>query len=284
MGQITGPLVLRAAGATKMIGIRFHSHTAGRRRDMEPMGYLVYTLERGLMRPLTLAIACLPACVAQQAQLSLTGSIPGTVSGSDGTIIAGAYVTMVAVPPYSSGRISQTQWAALSDGNGAFVFAGLNGGTYQVCAQVPQTQWLSPCAWGTSPPAVSLSAGQPTSNVSVVMTKGVVVPIRVNDPQQLLAQNEGITPGAHLLIGIGHPPFLFDTAFVASQDAGGRTYQITIPFGFAATLKIYSSFFQISNAAGVVLPQGAVIAIPFTVAPDQPPPSLVFNVTGGGAQ
>jgi AraC-like DNA-binding protein len=30
VGQITGPLVLRAAGATKMIGIRFHSHTAGR--------------------------------------------------------------------------------------------------------------------------------------------------------------------------------------------------------------------------------------------------------------
>src|SRR5271167_3575165 len=30
MGQITGPLVLRAAGSTKMIGIRFHSHTAGR--------------------------------------------------------------------------------------------------------------------------------------------------------------------------------------------------------------------------------------------------------------
>jgi|HubBroStandDraft_3_1064219.scaffolds.fasta_scaffold41077_2 AraC-like DNA-binding protein len=30
MGQITGPLVLRAAGPAKMIGIRFHSHTAGR--------------------------------------------------------------------------------------------------------------------------------------------------------------------------------------------------------------------------------------------------------------
>jgi hypothetical protein len=236
------------------------------------------------MRRLILAIAFLPACVAQQVQLSLTGSIPGTVSGSDGTVIAGAYVTIVAVPPYSSSRISPTQWAALSDGNGAFVFTGLNGGTYQVCAQVPQTQWLNPCAWGTSPPALSLSASQPTSNVSVVMTKGVIVPIRVNDPQQLLAQNEGITPGAHLLMGIGHPPFLFDDALIASQDTAGRTYQVTIPFGFAATLKIYSSFFRISNAAGVALPQGAVTAIPFTVAPGQPPPSFVFNVTGGGAQ
>jgi AraC-like DNA-binding protein len=30
MGQITGPLVLRASGAARMFGIRFHSHTAGR--------------------------------------------------------------------------------------------------------------------------------------------------------------------------------------------------------------------------------------------------------------
>ena len=116
-----------------------------------------------------------------------------------------------------------------------------------------------------------------------IIRSGVVVPIRVNDPQQLLAKNEGITPGAHLLMGVGHPPFLFDDALVTSQDTGGRTYQITVPFGFAARLAIYSSFFHLSNAAATSPPQGAVTFVPFTVAFGQSPPSISLNVTGAGA-
>ena len=236
------------------------------------------------MKKLILTLAFLPACLAQQAPLGFGGSISGTVTGSDGTIVPGAHVVVYAVPPYPSGRNIQTQWAALSDANGAFSVTGLYAGGYQVCAQLARTQWLNPCAWGDSPPAASLSDSQPTASVSVVMVDGVVVPIRVNDPQKLLVKNEGVTPGAHLLIGVGHPPFLFDDAFIASQDSGGRTYQITVPFGFAANLVVDSSFFRLSNAAGTALPQGAATFIPFTVAQGQSPPSIVLNVTGGGAQ
>jgi len=233
------------------------------------------------MKRLIVSLACLPACIAQQTQLNFTGSISGTVVGSDGTVLSGVYVTLAASPLYPS-RNLQTLWAAFSDSSGAFAFTGLYAGTYQLCAQLPRTQWLSPCAWGTAPPVVTLSNIQPTVTLSVVMTKGAVVPIRVNDPQQLLPQNEGITPGAHLLMGVGHPPFLFDDAYVASQDSGGRTYQVVVPFGFGATLKIYSSFFQLTNAAGTALPQGATSSIPFSVAAGQSPPSIVLNVTGGG--
>ena len=236
------------------------------------------------MKRLTFVLACLPACLAQQAQLNLGGSISGTVTGSDGTVITSAYMSLDAIPPYSSSRSVQTEWAALSDANGAFTFSGLSPGTYQVCAQLPRTQWLNPCAWGTAPPAVSLSDSQPTASVSVLMIKGVVVPIRVNDAQQLLANNEGITPGAHLLMGVGHPPILFGDASVASQDSGGRTYQVTVPYGFAANLVVYSSFFHLSNSAGTALPQSAATFIPFTVASGQSPPSIALNVTGGGTQ
>ena len=187
------------------------------------------------MKRLTFVLACLPACLEQQTQLNIVDSVSGTVAGSDGTTIVGAYVTLAAVPAYPSSRNLQTQWAALSDANGAFSFTGLSASSYQVCAQLPHTQWLSPCAWGTTPPVVSLSAGQPTANVSVTMTKGVVVPIRVNDPKQLLAANEGITPGAQLLMEIDHPPFLFEDAGAALR-ATSASVPITVQAGAQPTV------------------------------------------------
>jgi hypothetical protein len=55
---------------------------------------------------------------------------------------------------------------------------------------------------GSQNTTVSLIAGAPIPNVSLVLKKGVIVPIRVDDPAQLLAQNEGKTPGAQLLLGV----------------------------------------------------------------------------------
>lgn len=235
------------------------------------------------MKKFAFALMWLHVCLAQQSQLNFGGSVSGTLTGDDGTIISGAYVTLLLVPPYPSGRLDNTEWAVVSDANGAFRFDGLNDGVYQVCAQVPQSAWLNPCAWGPATQPISLSVAQPTASLMLVMAKGAVVPIRVDDPLQLLAQNEGITREAHLLLGIGHDPFLFEPALVASSDLRGRNYQTVVPFNYPAKLVVYSSFFRLSNAAGAALPSTAV-SIPFTVRTGQQPPTLRFVLTGGGSQ
>lgn len=106
------------------------------------------------------------------------------------------------------------------------------------------------------------------------------MPIRVNDPAQLLAQNEGTTAGAQLLIGVANDGAVFRPASVISQDATGRNYQIVIPFNHLVNLAVASSFFQLANAVGVTIPRTGA-SIPVTVPSGQQPPAITLIVTGG---
>jgi hypothetical protein len=130
---------------------------------------------------------------------------------------------------------------------------------------------------------LALSSAQPTASAAIVLTKGAAVPIRVDDPTGSLAQNEGVTAGAQLLLGVGHAPYMFDTAMLTSQDANGRNYTIVIPFGYAAKLVVLSSFFSLTNAAGAALPKTAT-TIPILVPIGQQAATILLTVTGGGAQ
>lgn len=107
------------------------------------------------------------------------------------------------------------------------------------------------------------------------------MPIRVNDPAQLLPQNEGKTPGAHLLIGLANDGGVFRPAPVTSQDAAGRNQQIVIPFGRPVSVSVYSSFFQLAGANGIALPRTGAI-IPVTASVGQQAPIITLVVTGGG--
>jgi len=71
------------------------------------------------MKKPILALAFVSACLAQQAPLNSGGAISGTVTGSDGTAIPGAFVSLLVLPPYASARLSQTQRATVSDASGA---------------------------------------------------------------------------------------------------------------------------------------------------------------------
>src|SRR5580704_8971513 len=76
--------------------------------------------------------------------------------------------------------------------------------------------------------------------------KGVAVPIRVDDPGLSLSQNEGKTPGAHLLLGVATDALTFHPASVVSTDALGRNQQIVIPFNMPVKLVVNSAFFKLT--------------------------------------
>lgn len=144
-----------------------------------------------MLKILHLVVACTGACLAQSGQLGSDGEIAGVLTGDDGTAIVGGGLNLQRIAPYPVGRSATDQWFTKSGSGGAFHFDGLYGGQYQLCAQVAGSAWLNPCEWGLQPQKVALSVAQPSVSVTMVMKKGAVVPIRIDDPGQYLSQNEG---------------------------------------------------------------------------------------------
>lgn len=225
-----------------------------------------------------LSLMCLAVCQAQRMR-SAGSVIEGILSGDDGTAITGGSV-MARRASAPSVRAARTDWHATSGDRGLFRFEGLPDGQYALCAQVPSSTWINPCAWGLRPPVMTISVGRPAASVIVVLKRGVLVPVRVDDPGQRLSQHEGKTPGAHLLLGIDSDASVFQPASVASQDTAGRNYRIVIPFDLPVRLVVGSSFFQMSDAAGSPLPRTGSTGIPVTVSAGQSPGTIRLTVTG----
>ncbi len=222
-------------------------------------------------------------CLAQQPQpvpLQSPGTVAGTLTGDDGTLIGGALVALALLPPFPAGRLRQPDPAVISAADGSFQFSQLANGSYRICIQAPGSPSLNPCEWGLQPPLVLLGRGQPTTAVTVVVKKGALVPIRLSDPSGLLAQYEGTVPGAQVLIGVSNDALFFRRAPVVSADAGGRSCQVLMPFGVAVNLIVCSSFFQLSNA-GVAL-RATSASVPITVQAGAQPTVVSLVVTGGG--
>ena len=231
---------------------------------------------------LYLTILLLP-CFAQQSVTSANNSVSGKISGDNGTPVARAAVSLHLVSLSLPRRHDRTQWLERSGIDGAFQFDGLIDGVYTFCAQTGGKVWLDPCEWGLSVPSVSLSSARPKATVNIVLKRGALVTIRIDDPSNLLRQHEGKSPGAHLLIGYASGGFAFRPAIPISEDQAGRNHQILIPFDRSVNLLVSSSFFRLNNGAGVALPMKGP-SMPVTVQTGQQPPSIRLTVVSGGGQ
>ncbi|PWT98655.1 MAG: hypothetical protein C5B51_28730 [Terriglobia bacterium] len=231
-----------------------------------------------MSRKLLTVLFCVLPAAAQEAPLNFAGLISGTIKGDDGSSIAGAYLSLQLQPPYPNSRSVQTEWTAQTGSDGSFQFDRLNSGSYRLCSYVPHGVWLNPCAWGLHPPMFTLSGTQPVATVTLTLKKGAAVPIRINDPGQLLSQYESKSPGADLLIGVASDSRVFLPALTISRDGGGRNHQIVIPFDSTVNLVVFSPQFQLSSG-GVPLPK-ASIKIPITVPSGRQPPIVTLQVTG----
>lgn len=226
-------------------------------------------------------ITWLLPCFAQQNVTTANNLIAGKLSGDDGSALAGASVTLHLVSRPLPGRHGTTQWLARSGIDGAFHFGALIDGAYTFCAQTGGKVWLDPCDWGLSVPTVTLSKSAPKATVTIVLKRGAQVPIRIDDPSNLLKQHEGKTSGAHLLIGYAGSGFAFRPAIPISEDPSGKNQQILIPFDRTINLIVSSSFFRLNNGAGVALPKTGT-SMTVTAQTGQQPPTVRLTVISGG--
>jgi len=162
------------------------------------------------------------------------GSIQGTVVGSDGTPLPGTVFAAVKaanqkakLPPtlaasVAGGAIARSGGKTpLQAAASTFLVCRLPAGAYILCAQTLVAGWLDPCHWSANVPVVNLAAGQNLIGQTVVMTKGAVFQIRINDPSKALSTQLGPIPQDVEVIALGSNNAYYN-ARVASTDAGGR--------------------------------------------------------------
>ena len=237
--------------------------------------------EVGVFRMNSICVLCfgLSACFAQVRSELVGGTINGWLYGEDGSAIEGAAVSARLLPPYRLSRSESAFKSTVSMKGGAFAFAALREGVYQICVQAPRTAWLNPCEWGAALPTFTVSAGQPNVTATVQLKKGVVLPLHLDDPSGLLAAYEGKRPGAHVLLGVTTDAGTFHPAALVVKDAAGRKHQVAVPAAALVKLVVASSFFRLSDPSGAVLANTSV-QIPTTVQLGMAPSPIVLRVIG----
>lgn len=176
----------------------------------------------------------------------------------------------------------RTDWTTVTGTAGAFQFQGLPEGDYTLCPREPDSTWLNPCDWNFPTPTASITRSAPTASVNIILKRGAAVSVRINDPGQLLPQNEGKTPGAGFLLEVSdsRPGSFFRLAPLVSEDATGRNYQIMIPLNTPLTLFVHPTFYHVNDGIGAPLSQGVTTKIPLLAVSGQPVAPVVFTVTG----
>ena len=215
---------------------------------------------------------------AQPAQTKIGAIVMGKVQTEQGAPAAGVWVTLVrdAIDPKSPPPPFTTGAPVWPDGS--FVLTGLEPGAYHLCAGLPQSTWLNTCQWSTKPTAVKLVAEQIVEGVAMTIRKGVILPIRVEDPAQHISKNTG-KAGAHILIGITTDSGMFQPARIAATDAKGQDQEILVPAGTPVNVKVYSKFYKLADDKGKDMP-ASITNLGTTVAAGRPAPKLKVVVTG----
>jgi len=195
-----------------------------------------------LRRAIIFVLAAVPAVFAQ----SGTGALQGTAKDDGGKPLAGAVAVVTGV-----GTASHRTHSAVTNSSGAYSFAGLEPGQYQVCVQMPGGPNLDPCQW-SKPVLITVASGQTTANQTTTAVRGSLLQVRINDPLKLLGTGTGSSAG-DIIAGVLLPQALFLPMRLASSDAAGRTYDAAIPTNTPVQVQIHSAHLQIADSQGFSL-------------------------------
>jgi len=182
------------------------------------------------------------------AQSSAAGSISGRIlSEEDRALHATLTLSFAAARGYPA-----PPRRVLTGTNGTFTFSRLPAGKYALCAQVAVLEsspancpYVDTCAWGSGQSPIDLAAGQQLAGIVFTAPKGAWLNVRVADPDHVLPQAvptkgpAGMGPELQLILK--GPDGLYRHARFASQDNGGRDYQVAIPLKTAIGIKITST-------------------------------------------
>jgi len=165
----------------------------------------------------------------------------------------------ISAPPVITGPLAATVY---SDGAGNFRADGLAPGQYIVCAEASELGFLDPCHWSTSAPVAAIAIGRATPGVRVIMAKGSIVKVRVEDLQRLL-KSAAVAVDLDLEIHVVTPRGIHYHAAIQSSTGVGREHTITVPFNTPLTLRVFSAHLTINDQSGRPFPAtGVALNVP----------------------
>lgn len=224
--------------------------------------------------------------VAAAATPSDTGTVKGSVRDSSGKVIPGMVRVFLskalaagairrAAPPVQTGPQVTARFA---DAAGNFSVGNLAPGTYVACAGAATPGYLDPCQWAATAPTFTIVAYKIVTDVNIVLAKGAVIPIRVNDSaQKTLKHQENALDGELQIQAVTNTGHHYHAAIVA-QDDKGRDHAITVPFGMPLSFQVFSPRFTVSESSGKLFaPGGLTVTVPTGTIPAP----LVLTITGG---
>jgi hypothetical protein len=174
-----------------------------------------------------------------------TGQIVVSVTDISGLAVSGAVVRINARPLRNVLVPFGTSQKTGADGKASV--GNVPSGPYEVCAQLPGSQFLDSCSWENRPFGTFLQAGA-TANVAIVLKLGTRITIQVNDSGDLLSQEA--FPGHKLRMEMSvkgsHP-----IPMVVGKTAGPRIFSIVAPADSDLRLQVRSGTFQVADTSGM---------------------------------
>ena len=116
--------------------------------------------------------------------LNGTAGVAGLVDGVPPGKTDQVRITVVRTEPAAPLTVASI---ALSR-DGTFGLTALPPGTYRVCVQSSDGDFVDPCAWGLATPSVTVAGNQRIATQRYSLTKGVRLKVRIDDPNGHLQQ------------------------------------------------------------------------------------------------
>ena len=188
---------------------------------------------------LGIVLPLLGLTVAATAQVSAPGAISGRIVFEDnGSPLPGATMTAYWIDERFGGREPRVLAQAYADASGAYTLTGLRAGEYLLCPDAIGSDLINPCSWAMPTETVRVAAGQTVTGVDRAIARGRLIEVEVDDPGELLDQNEVAGRGVHLLAGVWGPDKRFHTARITKSDKKSRTYAVAVPFDTPVSLDV----------------------------------------------
>ena len=216
--------------------------------------------------------------LAAQPTPSFPGVITGQVFGPDAKPLFSAQVTAVVVsnvPPRKDSTVTPTVLFARSVRDGTFSISGVPVGDYRVCAEIEGKGLLHTCRWGNGP-LVSIRSGSPTQAAPAIhFAAGTPLHIRLSDDAHVLPAPgaKGEVPWFGIAKGDG-----FAALPLVGSDAGGRDYEMLIPFGASLSVAVMNKSYTLTSSSANIA--GANATIPVQFATGTTPTPIVVHITG----
>jgi hypothetical protein len=213
---------------------------------------------------LLMIVATLLAGSAWAQNAAGSGTITGTVAMSDGTPVSKATVSIAFRPTNAGEAPVRFLLFTTTAADGTFKATNVPNGKFAICPHASHTALLPPCQWGTEP-VVTVSNGGTVSAGTITMSAGADLYVRVNDPNGVRAQNEGVVPGAGMLIAVTAAQGVAVPVPRTAVDSNGADYHLYVPTATKLTLLISSTAYSMTNSAKESVSKPGGYTLPFTI-------------------